>query len=231
MDSDTTAKIRDLSDATAREFSAMLRYIWRSPTLIAQEKSLEASKIEQYFPESPDMAMLRWTIATNELSTTFPRMIATGNLFAALSMLESSMLLLCDILQSNSGRDIRSENGSGINRLFAYLKALGYDPAQVMPYDQVRAALTIRNCLMHANGLLSWAREHQAIREIVSKRTHLDPKTRSRCEASGYGLSHVRLDDSPLGERLVIENLYVHTCCGYLRDYFVSICKRVMGDS
>ena len=147
------------------EFEGVSDYIWKDPRLIEHETELELQKLPLYFPNDPQIAALRWHRESEKLTRVFPYLIAAGNLFSVVSLFESYLLLLGGNLQNHSGIPLDSVKGQGATRLFNYFKKIIKLPPDAVPlYEQVQAAVKIRNCLAHASGMLAWSRERGALK-------------------------------------------------------------------
>ena len=159
-----------------------------------------------------------------KLHHTFPYLIAVGNLFTAMSLFESYLLLLAAELQTSTGTPVQDVKGQGISRLFKYLRSVGLAPERIALYDQVQAATRVRNCFMHSSGILSWSRDHHELRRLQASGSYLSPKHRKMRRAKEGTFDELSIKSSALGDRLVVNNQYAWVLCGYLRDYFVAIC-------
>lgn len=191
-----SSKLVDLVEQSFAEFGDLLDYIWKAPRLIDYENKLEQSKLDLYFPDRPDLAKIRWNRESKKLSMIFPYYIAVSNLYIALSMLEIYLLSLHKTIKGSLSIDEGGIKGQGSIRIFNYLRAAGIAVSSVDLYSQVQAALQIRNCLLHAGGLLADSRNDKEIRRIVSDMTYLS--TQSRKTDSIY---KVRIGLSSFGEQ------------------------------
>jgi hypothetical protein len=83
---------------------------------------------------------------------------------------------------------------------------------------QVDAALKIRNCLMHASGLLAHSRDAEELRRILKSGTFLLREHRKE-----KGL--LRIVETGVGQRLQVANDYPWLLSSYLRDFFLDLCQ------
>ena len=63
------------------EFSDLGDYVWKSPSLIKTQEQIELKKLDDYFPNNPDLRDLRWRGESQKLYRVFPYLLATSNLF------------------------------------------------------------------------------------------------------------------------------------------------------
>jgi hypothetical protein len=89
-----------------------------------------------------------------------------------------------------------------VTRSINYLKKKGVDVASIALYEQAQAAMRIRNCLVHAAGMLSSARDEKELRRIQANRIYLAPDLRKKSIEEKV----VIVRDTPLGDRLQITN-------------------------
>ena|ERR1035437_4158048 len=137
-------------------------------------------------------------------------------------MLEIYLLSLHKTIKGSLSIDEAGIRGQGATRVFNYLRAAGVAVSSVDLYSQVQAALQIRNCLLHAGGLLADSRNDKEIRRIVSDMTYLS--TQSRKKDSIY---KVGIGLSSFGEQIQITNNYSYLVSVYARDHFLSLCCKI----
>jgi hypothetical protein len=233
----------DIKDSTLQnlavrcyvEFEDVSDFIWKSPRLLEAETRLEKRKLGHYFPLGDDeeknaraklLRSFRWTHENRKLTGVFPYLIAAGNLFSSIALFETYCLILCDEAEKRTGRLVSSTRGSGLNRLFTYMKDVGIDRSGAELREQIDAAIKIRNCVFHASGLLAWSREEVQLRAIVKKQSYLSPFHRKRRAASQDWREEVVIVSGPLGEQLQVANGYNHLLAYYLKTHFVDLCNR-----
>ena len=219
------ARIEQLSNRAWREFGNVSDFIWKAPRLIEHERKLELKKLDAYFPNHPEFKERRWKTESHKLDHTFPYLIAVGNLFTALSLFEAYLLLLADELQAHTGLQVKDVKGQGTSRLFAFFRQVGVMPERVELYEQVQAAIKIRNCLMHASGMLDWSRENDDLRRIQFIGSYLSLEHRKMRTDQGKEFNEVSVTKSALGDRLAVDNQYCHVLCSYLNSYFSALCE------
>ena len=91
-------------------------------------------------------------------------------------------------------------------------------------YEQVQAALKIRNCLAHASGMLAWFHEEKELRRIQSRATYFSREHRNRQIAKDGTFDEILITQSAMGDRLEVKNEYSFVVSSYLREYFVALC-------
>jgi hypothetical protein len=216
-------QIQKLASSAHREFCDVSDYIWKSPKLVSHEKKLELEKLQLYFPDRADLRELRWKHEEHKLHNVFPFLIATGNLFSTISLFETYALLLAGHIRDHTGTTIESAKGSGIGRLLNYFKS--FLPIEQLPLsEQVRVALSIRNCMTHASGLLTWSRDEKEIRRIITTHSYLSQEIRQRKIDLHRNFDEVVIEPTSFGDRLQISNSYSHLVASDLRTYFVEVC-------
>ncbi len=204
------------------EFNDIADYVWKTPRLIDQETKIEKSKLKIYFPDRPALANSRWKHESHKLGKVFPYLMAVGNLFAVMSAFEIYLLLLHGTIKSHLSIDENTVKGQGVTRIFNYLKASGVKVGSVALFAQINAALQIRNCLLHAGGVLSSSREERELRRLEVSRLYLSPEDRRSKAPKILALFH-----TPLGDRLQITNDYSFLVVSYARDYFLNLCREI----
>jgi hypothetical protein len=217
--------LETLSKGAYREFNDVSDYIWKSPNLIHHETKVEVEKLKEYFPNNFEGAKIRWRFESQKLNNVFPYLIAVGNLFNVLSLFESYLLLLASEIEKSTNVSINSIRGQGINRLFNYFRRLGIDLEQIEPYHQVQVAIKVRNCLVHASGLLAWSREEKELKRIKKSNSFLSKQHRNLRQTQGSAFDEITIVASSLGDRLQIKNEYALVVSWYLRDFFAGLCQ------
>jgi hypothetical protein len=206
------------------EFSTVADYIWKAPRLIKYERELELSKLPIYFPDNKDLAEWRWRHESNKLDRTFPFLIAVGNLFTAASLFEIYLLMLSKDLEAKCEVKINSVRGQGSSKIFNYMKLIGIKYNAIELYKQIDAALKIRNCLVHASGILTWSRDELELRRIYNTRTFLSNEHRKNHANENIEPDEVTIIKNEFGDRMQISNMYSFLVCCYFRDYFMELC-------
>jgi len=218
-------QLEKLAERAQTEFCDVSDFIWKAPNLIDHERELELSKLDAYFSNHPELRKRRWETESHKLDHKFPYLIAVGNLFSAVSLFESYLLLLAGELQPHVTIQLRDVKGLGVSRLFKFFRLVGIFPEQLPLHEQVQAAIKIRNCLTHASGMLAWSRENDDLRNIQSSGAYLSPEHRKMRRDQGGQFHEVFIGESALGDRLAIENLYCHVLCSYLHTYYSALCE------
>ena len=212
-----------LAARASEEFENFSDFIWKAPRLVETERESELAKLELYFPNDPESRELRWKCESHKLDHVFPYLIAVGNLFALLSLFESYVLALCIEVQSRTLVRLDSVRGMGISRLLGFLRNAGIKLEDLRLHRQILAAIKIRNCLIHASGVLSWSHDNNDLRDLQRTGKYLSSEHQGVRTAQGG--EDVYLQPSPLGDRLIIRNDYCHILSSYLKRYFVALCE------
>lgn len=66
--------------------------------------------------------------------------------------------------------------GRGTSKILAFLEASGIDTFKLSYYREVQVSLRVRNCLIHAEGLLELDKDEKSLRRIVAKGRYLSPE-------------------------------------------------------
>ena len=228
-----TNEYEEIAERAYMEFSNVADYIWKAPRLIEHEEQLELSKLDRYFPDNEEHAKLRWHFESKKLYSVFPFLIAVGNLYTVISLLESYLLLLAQKIETETGKQISTAKGTGINRFFSYLRGAGLYIDAVEYYYSIQAAVKIRNCLLHASGVLSWAKDRTEILRIARSGTFFEKDVLEQRRKTGKSLSEVRIVDTGFGERLQVDNMYAFIVSAYARDFVINLCseaEKVIGE-
>ncbi|MCG9114755.1 hypothetical protein LH428_02595 [Laribacter hongkongensis] len=221
-------QVRKICDGASYEFEDISDFIWKAPNLVRYERHLELKKLEAYFPNDPESRAHRWRLESHKLDHTFPYLIAVGNLFSVLSLFESYLLILTEKLQSNFGGGVASFKAKGMGRFWEFFRRMGVAPEAIELHEQVMVAIKIRNCMVHASGMLDWSHDNDALRGIHASGIFLSREDRKRrMELKGV-FDEIGIVQSFLGDRLVVNNSYCHRLCYYLQTYFSSLCEEVL---
>lgn len=233
------AKLRDRAD---RAFEHLTDYIWKTPRLIEAEEALEREKIESYFPltERDEKAnalnnRLRSLRAAQEipkLRVSFPSFVASANLMLSASTFEHWCLALCKEIEAQGDAALTDVPGVGVHRLLKFLRRFDVDLDGSKFCKQAIAAIKIRNCLVHANGVVShMGRDRADLYRIVASheyvsRRRFDGSERSWPPEEG----HVRIVETGLGDQLVIDNEYSWVSSCYFHFGFGDLLDQTRGE-
>lgn len=220
--------IAKLALSAQSEFDDAADYVWKAPRLVDHERKLELKKLDDYFPNPSEFRERRWEHESRKLEHTFPYMIAVGNVLSTVSLFESYLVLLANEVKPYTSVNLQAIKGRGVGRLFSYFRAVGAFPDRLSLWEQIQAAIKIRNCLAHASGMLDWSRDKDEIRRIHAHAIYLSPDHRRLRTERNRKPDEVVLGDSPLGERLGVTNKYAHLLCSYTRDYYIGLCNAVL---
>jgi hypothetical protein len=95
--------LKHLSASAQLEFEDVADFLWKVPRFIEHERQLELTKLDDYFPDNPELRERRWMFEFSKLNHTFQYLVATGNLFCAVSLFETYLLVLASGLQAYTG--------------------------------------------------------------------------------------------------------------------------------
>lgn len=225
---DVSDELENFSTDCRFDFGLLLDYIWKSVRLVDHETRLESEKLEAYFPNDPARQERRWRLEGWKLKESFPFLISQGNFLSAMALFETRLLLLVKILERCVSQRLDDVRGQGTSRSLAFFAALGVLPSRVPAWEQVSAAIAIRNCVIHAGGGLQYFRGQTALRAVIAENRFLTPDIRERAKKEGFGKEFVTLfHHQALGERVVISSRYAHRLTGLLRDYLLDLCGAV----
>jgi hypothetical protein len=210
-------RLHGLAALAYEEFGDALDYVWKTPRFIKSEENIELEKLEAYVGRVKEA---RWEHEYRRLNYVFPYLMAAGNLFTSASLFETCCLRLCKELEIASKKSISDFRGNGISRLFGFITSCGINTNIIKLRQQVDAALTIRNCLFHASGLLAWSRDEAKLRAVISNVTYLPADVRAKHRRMSIPFDSVTIIEGTLGERIQITNDYAYGATGFFRDHF-----------
>lgn len=211
------------------EFSNAADYIWKTPRFLEAEREEELAKLPIYFPNAPQLASLRWQHESAKIDRTFPFLMSRGNLFSIASLYESYLHLLAKDIEKSTGNPLKLARGQGVSKIYNYFKTVDINYSAVDFFEQVDAALKIRNCLFHASGILDWCKSPEQIIRIVDNLIYLSKDHRQHRIKSYNSDNEVVIFKSKFGNRLEIINQYPWIVAFYFRDYFVGLCLEAKG--
>lgn len=145
------------------------------------------------------------------------------------SLFKSMLLVACRDVERISGVDLNGFRGGdrGTRRLAAFI--LNHLPhgATLLNLDLLEKALDLRNCLAHANGLLTFARNGAHLRIVVEKQLYLPKQRRSftRDPNTDYTVKIVATDT---GERIVVPTYYSFWLCATAGDLLLGCCAEAI---
>ncbi|WP_454004166.1 hypothetical protein [Alcaligenes sp. Marseille-Q7550] len=154
-------------------------------------------------------------------------MISSGNLFSALSIFEAYILQLAIATEEVSGIEFSSVKGIGIEKIFNYFRRIGIAPEKIIMYEQIKSSQKIRNCLMHAGGMLQLSKEAEAIRAIIEKKAYLCEADRTRYK-NNENPEIVSIGYYFIGEKVSIDKKYPHILCSYISRYIQVLGGEIM---
>jgi hypothetical protein len=137
-------------------------------------------------------------------------------------MFEAYCLRLSRLIEQRSNLLVKNAKGRGVKRIFNFFTTAGVQHFDLAFAHQIEAALMIRNCLIHAEGLLSWDKDEKSIRRIVNKGVYLSPNHRERRKKLNRTPDEVVIITVDIGDRIRIDNDYPWIAAIYARDYLIS---------
>jgi hypothetical protein len=218
-------RINKLANASYLEFLDISDYIWKTPNFIKKEIELEIEKLNLYYPENKEDQGIRWNHESRKLFKTFPYLNSSSNLFSVASIFEVYLLRLGHEIEIHNDKKLCDTRGQGSARVFKYLRELYVQPEELELWMQVQSAIKIRNCLVHACGILAWSRDEVEIRNIHKNKLFLSKEDREHREKKEFNSDEVNILASDFGERLQINNMYPWLLSAYFRDFFVELCQ------
>lgn len=213
-----------LIESASLDFDYAADYVWKVPRFLEGEMRREREMLRS-FPRGSTTWQFRRHHEFLKLRSVFPSLIARGNLFSILSLLESYIVRLAVLAEQELKRPLAGAKGQGLGRGLAYLRGLGCRPEGLPLWPQIHAALKIRHSLMHTNGVLLHCRDEKELRRLESSECYLVPAHRAKGRTRDHLL--VWITESPFGERLQVSNTYAFLVSAYCRDYFMSLCEHV----
>jgi hypothetical protein len=230
-DDEKAEVFRDLGREAMDEFGDVGDYIWKLPRFIEQETAREKDKLEAYVPLTDDLEAnkkviywrkQRWDHESKKLLQLFPNLIATGNLYSCLAIFEAYCLRLSRLIERRSNLLVKDAKGRGVSKIFSFFKSAGIHHFDLAFVHQVEAALMVRNCLIHAEGLLSWDKDEKSLRRIINKGVFLSPNHQARRKKLNDVPDEVIIVSDEIGERVKISNDYPFVVMTYARGYLLS---------
>ncbi len=222
-------RIQRIRDSSIFEWLDIGDFVFKSKSSIDQERKIEQRKINDYFPAGIDeqtdaLRRLRAERAVQRIEHTYPYMLATGNFYAVLSLLETFLLMLVKETSVLFDQDYREATGVGLEKIYSHLRGVGVDLNKAENYQAVSSAFTFRNCLIHCGGVLELSRDGQKIKRILSQRQHLSGVARENAKKESHRVNSIAfVGQGNFGERLLINNDYAHLVSSYASAYFSSV--------
>jgi hypothetical protein len=225
---------RQLAWSVLIEFDNVSDYIWKAPNLIDNEHVKELQKLRDYFPltgdpEGDELARRcraqRWQLESHKLLTLFPNLITSGNLFLSLAMFESYCLRLVKLIEQRSSHSFIDAPGRGTSKIFSFLRNAGILVFDLANYREMQVSFRVRNCLIHAEGLLQLDRDEAFFRRIIAKGTYLSPWHQERRRKLGLPFDEIMIIASDLGDKIKLSNDYPHVVIHYGRDFLIAAAR------
>lgn len=212
-----------LALAAYHEYDDILDFVWKTPSFVESQEAIELKKLRDYYSDTDWIRDVRWALESRKLYEVFPKLMAHGNLFMVVSAFEVHVLRLAKLVESTGGTPLSAQAGQGFAKVFSYLRSHGIDAQSLLHWPQADAAMRIRNCLTHANGILAYSRDETELRRIVASRTYL---TRAhRVGTPREGIPDITIAATELGDQLRIPDDYPFLATAYLRNSFMELCS------
>lgn len=220
-------EITKLAWQISSEMEDIADYIWKSPRLLEHETRIELEKVVDMAAAGSRVAGWRWSIERKKLTETFPHLIAVANLYMAVSACESHVLRILRLLR-NHRPAVNSAGSAGFNKHLAACRDFGILPEKSPYYPQVLAIVEVRNCLMHANGILDASKKRTQIKAIVSERMYVDSELRRYWKKNGIlSKDNIWIEETEYGDKLDIDNLFSYHCTYFLREFAIGLCREI----
>lgn len=152
--------------------------------------------------------------------------MANSNLFLGASLFEFHLFRLCKDIENVTSLHLKDVRGSGVSRLVKFLENAEFCPREAEFHEQVDAAVTLRNALLHAGGVLQLSRDHSKVRRIIDRKTYIEKERRNGNRiVDDDGRPEVALSDDD--QRVEINNMFAFRATKYFRGFLLDIGKRV----
>lgn len=228
---ETKDKLEILSDEIEHEFDYLADCIWKLNEQLDVIKGNELAKLELYHSDDPVGREIRWMFEGPKHETFFPTALNYAFVVLVFITLETQLMRLCDVLYEVKSFPVRAKDmsGSGLERYLSYLtKLAGVSRSKLPNWQAVSKLSIIRNCIVHASGIVSYSNDAQELRSMVRTRSYLTEWHRANLEKyeknkNGARLDYVGIALSDDVEKLVIKQEYTHSVTGYARDFLLQI--------
>jgi hypothetical protein len=211
------------------EFNDIIDYVWKSDDLIKIEKHIEISKCKEYFSNNSELKELRWEMENYKISTVFSYLLTISNLFVVMSVFETRLYLLSKHMENITGIKItKNKYKMGLNVIIDYFQqGLKVKYRSINLWEQINAAIKLRNFFMHANGFLNHARNAQDIINIINSKLYLSEKHRGI--KGEYDIKIIK--NKLYGDKVILPNRYTFILTYYIREYLKSIIETITGET
>jgi len=191
----------------------------------------EMAKLDLYHSDDPIGREIRWMFEGPKHDTFFPTALNYAFVVLVFITLETRLMRVCDVLHEVKGFPVRAKDmsGSGLERYLSYLSKLAGVNRSKLPNWQAVSKLTIiRNCIVHASGIVNYSKDAQEIRSMVINRSYLTKVHRTNIEKYENREGKKRNDDIEITisdniEKLVVKKSYTHAVSSYARDFLLQI--------
>lgn len=216
------------------QFLSVSDYIWKLPEFISHLRAQEVEKLNSYFPADyvgDDRSQvllareLRMSHESKKIEGDFPLFLASSAFIHSLSFFEYHLLKSCKMLERSGAGDLNRHRGKrhGATGLLGYAAdcegALAREDVEIM-----RGAIALRNCLVHANGMVEESIDPQYVRKLVRNRSCYRPE-RTGGRRGQRGDYEPLIFHDVLGERLFVPIMFTHWLTAIGRNMLISICE------
>ena len=214
---------KDTIDAVAKgalsEFSDAGDFAWKVPSFIALQRRIEGKTLREEM--TAEVRQLRFRLEGRKLFEVFPYLLTNGTRFTIISLFEAYLFRLVLLLERQTGRSRTEARGQGAEQAFAFFRLCGIVPHRISLWPQIGAMLKIRNCMMHASGVLAHSRDRQEIHRLIRSEAFLDEKHRGKDPDEPL----LEIRDSSMGPRLHVSYQYPWLVTAYCRDFIIEACE------
>jgi hypothetical protein len=207
-------EIPELAAPAFWHFGDVLDVIWKAPDFIDAQREMELESLRCAGDSSNGHT--RWHFEHRKLWGVFPGLLANANTFLVTSLLELHLRMILE--QVSEGTPPKPQRG--IRETLSLLKHQGFRVEATNRWSQIDALIRIRNCLMHAAGVLHRSKDSDALEQLVTRRAYLAPTH----AAEELGEETVRIIEQRFGRRLVVNNMYAWLAAAYCREFIVELC-------
>lgn len=220
----------DLGLTFYSDFNDLLDFIWKLPEFVEQQRLIELNKLEIYFPFSGDadkdqrvlsLRNMRTSLHHRRLNELFPDALATSSFLMGVSWHERNLLLLCKKISAKLNINLGKNHGVG--GLWKFLQKSEIPIERSRNYAEVKIAYDIRNCFIHAGGLLEFSNSAAALRSIVNNKTYLPIRLRTIPQGEHWN-PNVDIASSELGETIRLSGNFSYYAANILKENVCDLC-------
>jgi hypothetical protein len=220
----------ELGQKFYHDFNDLVDFVWKLPEFVKQQRSSEAGKLEEYFPLSGNQEQdrealllrgMRTQLHCRRLNEVFPDSVASASFLIGVSWHERNLLLLCKKLSAKLTTDMQKVHGIG--GLWKFLQMSGVPAEHSRSFEEVKVAYEIRNCLIHAGGLVEFSNSTSKLTSIVDGKTYLPDRLRAKPQTKNWN-PRVDLVGSELGDTVRLNAAYAYLATNLLKENACDLC-------